>query len=149
MSEKDIRFDVPGIPQPGGSKTPYRNKYTKKTHVVDANPKAKDWKALVAMYAAEAMRGRELITGAVSLRITFYRTRPKSHYRGKSHLVKSNAPQYPTTRPDATKLLRSTEDALTGIVWVDDPQVCVQHVYKEYGKPGATIVVHELEAGDE
>jgi Holliday junction resolvase RusA-like endonuclease len=43
---------------------------------------------------------------------------------------------YPTNPPDATKLLRSTEDALTGIVWKDDKLIVDQLVSKNYQRPG-------------
>ena len=70
--------------------------------------------------------------------------RPKGHYRtGKNALIlRKNAPEHPTTKPDATKLLRSTEDALTGILWKDDAQIWCQNVTKTYGEcPGAQIQV--------
>jgi Holliday junction resolvase RusA-like endonuclease len=51
------------------------------------------------------------------------------------------------TRPDATKLWRPTEDALTGIVWRDDSQIIRQLVRKRYcgpGEvPGAEVLVDE------
>ncbi len=38
-------------------------------------------------------------------------------------------------KPDATKLVRALEDALTRIVWKDDAQVVTQVVHKRFGEP--------------
>jgi Holliday junction resolvase RusA-like endonuclease len=58
--------------------------------------------------------------------------------------LKPNAPYYHTNAPDATKLIRSTEDALKKLVWQDDSQVCLQIISKTYeDKPGALITIEE------
>lgn len=49
-----------------------------------------------------------------------------------------------TKKPDVDKLMRALLDALTGIVWKDDSQVCYAMVNKVYawnGKPGAEIII--------
>jgi crossover junction endodeoxyribonuclease RusA len=71
--------------------------------------------------------------------------RPKGHYgSGKNELtVKNSAPKYPDKKPDCTKLLRALEDALTGILWIDDSQVVRQVVGKSYADTGdAKIGAH-------
>jgi Holliday junction resolvase RusA-like endonuclease len=81
--------------------------------------------------------------------LIFDMPRPKCHYRtGKrSAELKDNAPAYHAGRPDATKLTRAVEDALTGIVWRDDSQVAEQHVIKRYGEhPGVTVEIKMLNA---
>jgi Holliday junction resolvase RusA-like endonuclease len=116
--------------------------------VVDANPKAKDWKRAVTGEAAKAMAGKPLLTGAVALQLVIYRPRPKGHFgtgRNAGRL-KDSAPPYPDTKPDLTKLLRGTEDALRGIVWRDDAQVCRQQNGKLFGEPArAEVCVGEME----
>jgi len=73
--------------------------------------------------------------------------RPKYHFgtgrnAGK---LKDNAVYWCETTPDALKLTRSTEDALTGIAWKDDKQVVDLHVKKIYGeRPGAIIRIIPL-----
>ena len=63
--------------------------------------------------------------------------------------MKGSAPFYHTTKPDALKLARSTEDALTGIVWADDAQTAVLEISKRYadaGEPcGCQIVIQTLD----
>jgi len=150
---KMIEIFVPGIPRPGGSKRVWKNKYTGKFNTVDAGKYTKEWRAVVSHFANEAMRNKELLTGAVELNIEFYFARPKSHYgTGRNSLkLKPSAPEHHTQKPDRTKLLRSTEDALKGIVWRDDSQVIGGDVRKDWTdttypttpKPGALIRIVE------
>jgi len=127
-----IRFTVFGEAQPSGSKRPFMRPGMCFPVVVDANPKAKVWKESVAREAARTMNGAPLLEGPLVLDVTFYRVRPKGHF-GKHGLLPS-APSHPTTKPDRTKLLRGLEDALTGIVWRDDAQVCGGECRKEFGE---------------
>lgn len=91
------------------------------------NPNLKDWRRLVADAAAEVATG-ELFEGAIVLSLVFYLPKPKS--AAKSVV-------YPTKRPDLSKLIRSTEDALKGVLWVDDSQVVDLLVRKRYAGLGA------------
>jgi Holliday junction resolvase RusA-like endonuclease len=143
-----IRFTVYGEAQPAGSKRQmpvYRGKKgtrvpTGQTIVVDANPKAKIWKEQVAREAARAMNGARLLDGPVRLDVTFYRVRPKGQLRADGQ-PRPSAPTHPTSRPDRTKLLRGLEDAMTGIVWRDDSQVCSGETRKEFGESSRVEVV--------
>jgi Holliday junction resolvase RusA-like endonuclease len=71
--------------------------------------------------------------------------RPLSHRR-KDGSTAPGAPRYPITKPDATKMLRAVEDAMTGIAWLDDAQIVRQVVTKRYAesdeKPGAKVTVY-------
>lgn len=134
-----IEFFVEGIPKPGGSKTSIYSKKLGRVLTFDACKKNPEWRTAVELFARESYKGQPL-TGPLRLTVTFVVQRPKSH-SGKNGLL-PKAPAFPITRPDATKLLRSTEDALTGILWIDDAQIVEQHVTKTYGDvPGAHIVV--------
>ncbi len=67
--------------------------------------------------------------------------RPKAHSR-KDGVLKDDAPNWHANKPDATKLLRSLEDALTGVLWIDDSRIVRQQVKKIYGaRPGADVEV--------
>lgn len=137
-----IAFTVRGIPAPGGSKRGFVHRNTGRVIVVDACKRSKDWKALVSHAAADSHAG-EPLDGPVRLEIEFTMPRPKNHYTTRG--LRQSAPEHHTKAPDATKLLRSTEDALTGICWHDDAQVAVQVVSKRYGDtPGASIRVEQL-----
>lgn len=140
-----ISFFVSGTPQPGGSKRAFIR--GKRAVVVDDNPKSNGWKADVKTAAEAAWQG-QLLDEPLRVTCIFFQLRPKSHYRtGKnSHLLREDAPQFPTTKPDATKLFRSTEDAMTGVIYTDDAAIVAQHIFKRYGpKPGARITIETIQ----
>ena len=135
-----IDFFVPGIPKPGGSKKAFKHPYTNRVMIVDASNN-KDWMNAVKDFCQQAYDGLP-IHQPVRLDVTFFMPRPKYHFgTGKNAgKLKDNAPVYHTVKPDRTKLLRSTEDALTGIAWRDDTQVVTGNIEKRYGdRPGAKI----------
>ena len=144
-----LTFTVVGHAQPAGSKRPFQTK-TGALVVVEDNPKTGDWKKEVARNAAEAMvlAGQlELWEGPLGFALVFTRIRPKGHYgTGRNAgVLKPGAPLYPITKPDATKLVRGVEDAMTGVVWRDDAQVVEQSVMKRYGSPeGVQVRVWKL-----
>lgn len=147
----DVTFFVPGIPQPGGSKTAFYNKHTKRVSVSEACKKNPAWRSVVVGFAMEAHKEPPL-TGPLTLHVAFFMPRPRGHFgSGKNaNKVKPSAPLYPTGRPDTTKLLRALEDALTGVLWVDDAQIVVQSaakLYAEDGRVGAKVFVQRCEAG--
>lgn len=139
-----LTFWVPGIPRPGGSKTAFVNKHTGRANVVDAGKGNKEWKSLVAHAAREAHRTAPF-DGPLLLRIVFNMPRPKSHRR-KDGTTKPFAPYWHVSKPDATKLTRSTEDALTGLLWHDDTQVVCQEIWKHYTteQVGAQITIEDM-----
>ena len=138
----EVTFTVYGAAQPAGSKTAGVTKGGK-VFVRDSARKGTPWRRQVAQAAGEAMNGAGLLDGALSLTVRFYVPRPKSHFGARG--LRPSAPDYPTTRPDITKLLRAIEDACTGIVWRDDAQVVAQHALKGYGEQAcAEVEVHTL-----
>ena len=140
-----LHTKVPGVPRAGGSK-----RHIGGGRVIDASPRAKEWRANVTSFVYEAMvKGAiDKAQGPVSFRLVFYFTRPKSHYRtGKNAgVLKDNAPKLHLQRPDVTKLIRSTEDAITDAgLWMDDCYVVLQQAAKRWAGPhefqGAVISV--------
>lgn len=91
-----------------------------------------------------AMQARpsEPILGPVSLSLQFFFPRPKSHYRtGKySDQLKANAPLLHISKPDADNLVKLVKDALNGVFWHDDSQVCVLYAEKKYSLSPRTEV---------
>lgn len=138
-----IQFFIPGIPRPGGSKTAFYVKSLGRAVLTDASgAKGRNWRQDVATVARQAWT-REPLIGQVVLRVEFAFLRPKSHM-GK-YGVKLRAPQEHMQRPDTTKLLRSLEDACTGILWKDDSQIWHQTAWKRWthtpGNAGALVCV--------
>ena len=143
-----VAFHVEGEPAPGGSKNAFLHRSTGRIVVTDAGGRrTKDWRRAVAAAARIAMGDREVLTPPIGLTITFRMTRPKSHLTSKGFLRKG-APVVPIVRPDMTKLLRSTEDACTGILWGDDAGICEQLIYRIYAHPdepaGAHITAYHI-----
>lgn len=142
-----ISFFVPGKPAPGGSKRGFVTK-TGKVAMVDMGKNNKEWRSDVRAAALMAYQGQPL-TQALCVLTIFLMQRPKSHYgTGKNaDKLKPDAPIWHTSAPDTTKLFRSTEDALTGIIWNDDAQIVQQKLTKRYTTgdeiPGAMIEVHD------
>lgn len=150
--EPDVAFFVPGKAAPGGSKRGFafrRRDGSLGVNMIDAGKNNKEWRSCVAHAGHLAMLDdspagleapKSLLDGALSLQVTFVMQRPKGHFGAKG--LKPKAPGCCTTKPDATKLLRALEDALTGVVWVDDNQIVQQLVRKVYGPtPGAWVMV--------
>lgn len=81
--------------------------------------------------AAQPFAG--LIEGGIAVELTFYLPRPKS-------LPRSRIVQH-AKRPDLDKLIRAALDALTGVLWHDDAQVCCIWAAKLYAAPDARIGV--------
>lgn len=172
-----ITITVHGSPAPQGSKHArpiYKGRgenrvFTGRAAVEESSDKVKPWRQDVKTAALAAMEARAVmlyggigqvslvrLTGAVALDVTFTFTRPKSHYRTgrNAHLLRDAAPVRPIGYPDASKILRSTEDALTEAgVWEDDSRVVDLSVAKRYANegpdtlhiPGAVIRIWALD----
>ena len=149
-------FVVYGKPQQRGSKNPMhlRNKQGKLVTrpgtdnpmivVPDDNVKSKDWVAAVSAAAGETWKGNGLMIGPLLLEAVFYFARPQDHYgTGKNEgKVKPSAPRFHAKQPDLSKLVRSIEDAMTGVVYRDDRQIAVYgDVRKEWTEGSAHALI--------
>jgi len=136
-----MKFAVKGIkPAPQGSK-----KLTRYGAMIEACPRHKIWRKAVAK-AAEAT-GFPMTDRPVFVQITFLFERRKSDLDSNGR-PKANAPLYKSTAPDLDKLVRSTLDAITGILIKNDSQVvnliCCKQYANEGELPGALINVNPL-----
>lgn len=146
-----MTFFVPGIPQPGGSKKGFAVRTpsgkTRIAIVDDAKHNA-PWRAVVSLAASKHFPSGPW-AGPLIVSFTFVMPRPKGHYGTGRNVaaLKPSVPSVHTIKPDALKLARSTEDALTGIAWTDDCQgcdVCSRKIYANDGKPGCWITITEF-----
>jgi len=141
-----FRITVNGHPEPAGSKKSmliYKGANRKPVMkngkfviaTVDANPDAAPWKKHVAAIVKKQFR-EEPWTGPLRVRFTFYLRRPKGHFADPETRLRLNKKgrenPHPIVRPDVLKLSRGVEDALTGIVWVDDSQIVDENLTKAY-----------------
>jgi len=132
-----IEFFVEGIPKPAGSKRALMK--NDKIVVFDMS-KNRDWKRDVQIIAKKRMNelGMKLFEGPLRMKLTFYMPIPK-HLKNKDLL-------FHTKKPDLTKLIRCVEDAMTGIVYVDDRYICEQICRKYYGnKIGVEVEISKFD----
>jgi len=145
--EDVIEIRVWGEPGAQGSKAPKGRDRMGRVILVESSKKVKPWRMAVTYAAREACEkagdgmfnlGPRCVRGPVDVEMIFTLPKPKSAKRG----------QVPATRPDLSKLVRSTEDALTtAMAYEDDGRIvrCVSSkVYPNEGVdalhiPGAVI----------
>lgn len=148
---KTITFIVRGTPKPAGSKRAFYIPKLKRAVVVDACKLTKDWQADVKGAAVAALPPNwEPLAGPVSLTAKFWMPRTRSHYKKGTPEnpigLKPSAPHLHTKRPDLLKLTRAIEDALTGIIYRDDSQICNESLSKMFSEfSGVEITIAEVE----
>lgn len=142
---RTISFRVHGTPAPMGSKRHVGN-----GKMIESSKAVKPWRQAVASAAVDALppEGWTPMDGPLILHVIFIFPRPASHYgTGRNAgTLKPNAPVYKSSAPDLSKLVRSTEDALTDAgVWRNDARVARILAEKTYGdSPGAVITIRSL-----
>lgn len=132
-----IRFTVPG--RIGGKQRVGRDF----RHGARAfNPhKTESAEAMIRWYAAEQMRGKVLMLGAVHLQVEVTRVPPKSWSKKKAAKA-----WFVTGKPDCDNTIKLISDALNGIVWRDDAQVSVLTMVRHYAEiEQVDIRIEELE----
>lgn len=138
---QSVTFRVEGMaPAPQGSKDWLPNGGMR-----ESCRNVKPWRLLVT-HAAIAARV-PLLRGPVRLSLVFLFPRPAGHFR-KNGTLKPSAPAHHAVKPDGSKLQRSTEDALSGLVIEDDARIVGTVWEKRYcvgnERPGALITVIPL-----
>jgi Holliday junction resolvase RusA-like endonuclease len=134
-----IEFTVFGQPQTAGSKKGFYQPKLKRVIITDDNKKSRSWKEQVASAAHQAYAG-PLLREALSMTLVFYRVRPKGHFKSDGTFSKA-ADCRPKTRPDLLKLTRAVEDALKGVIYVDDAQIVSETLRKRWGEPSRVDVL--------
>ncbi len=100
-------------------------------------PTADSWRLCVSR---AGKRSGQSFTGPVRVSITFNFVRPPSHFlRGD---LRATAPRYPARVGDIDNLIKSTLDALNGVLWYDDEQVVDIRAARVYAaSAGAKLAV--------
>lgn len=156
LPEPALTIVVRGVPGPQGSKTHKGNGV-----MVESSAAVKPWRQAVTWQAVAAKnkrRGFRLLEGPILAEMVFTLARPRGHFgtgRNAGQL-RPSAPLRPDVKPDLSKLIRSTEDALSQVVYRDDALI-VEYVRlgKWYASahgavpgvldsPGCTIRLWEL-----
>jgi Holliday junction resolvase RusA-like endonuclease len=127
--ESAIEIRVIATPAPQGSKG-FMGIKGGKGILIESCKRVKPWRESVVWAAREA-GGR--VAGPVSVTMAFTLPKPKSAPKGRK--------TWPDRKPDLSKLVRSTEDALTDAgVWEDDARVIQCVATKMYPGEGANAL---------
>ena len=143
-----VSFSVRGTPKPAGSKRGFATKGGRVVMVDASGQAGKDNRHDIRCTAQDAMAGTEPTRHAVTVSVTFFFDRPKSHYRSgaRSAELRPDAPTSHARTPDIDKLCRQVLDGMTGIVFVDDSQVTSIHAKKRYGAAATMVDVWSNDA---
>ena len=124
-----------GMPdEHSGRWQPFRCKCPVMVNTVEDNAgKLATWREMVAWAARQHYHG-ELLDCLLVVSLTFFKPRPKAHYgTGRNErTLKNSAPAAPGVAPDAGKLARAVEDALTNVVWTNDARIVSGFHAKRY-----------------
>lgn len=140
-----IVFHVYGLPRTKGSGRglPFEYKHGPKrgrlgVRVINDNPLTAGWERTVSTEAQRVRRPECPWTDTpIALRVIFGLPKPKSWTKKQ--------PPYPYRRPDLDKMLRVIKDALTGVIYKDDSQVCSIVTEKVFSSsPGVDVQVRPL-----
>jgi Holliday junction resolvase RusA-like endonuclease len=140
-----ITFDffVPGEPVQQGSMRSFLHKATGRVIMIHDKPELKTWRKQVAVTCADKMRQMQVdMAGkqtAVGLQVRFLLARCKAAAKRSLPIVEI----------DLDKAVRAIGDALTGVAYVDDKQICrieADKVYAEAPGPGVEVRVIWLDA---
>jgi Holliday junction resolvase RusA-like endonuclease len=137
-----IRLVIPGevVPQ-------LRPRFARRgSFVTTYDPeKCRNYKAYVRALAAGVAPSKPM-SGPVKVKIMLYRYTPQRWNKAKIAAALAGALR-PTTKPDITNLVKGIEDAIKGLIWVDDSQVVELAVAKWYSdNPRAEVEIDEISA---
>jgi Holliday junction resolvase RusA-like endonuclease len=134
-----INFVIPGIPF--GKQRP---RFTR-GGIAYTPAKTANYENLVKVMAAEAMKGRSLLTCPVRLIIKAYFEVPKSFSR-KNRIGAFSGWIKPTKKPDLSNIAKGIEDAMNKVVYQDDAQIVGLFCTKQYGEtPSVDVSILPLE----
>ena len=141
MTGRAFSFTVRGLPAAQGSKSFKGMNAQGRAILAESSKAVKPWRQDVVNAAADAIEeaeGFQTFTGPVHLIIEFYMPRPTGAPKTRRTVPKS--------APDLSKLIRSTEDAMTTAgVWADDSLVIDMTVRERYAVTEDTLRLrHEM-----
>lgn len=126
-----VRFTVYAKAEPQGSAKGFV--VNGRAIVTSDNGKMRSYRAEVTREArahlaelgiAEPLAGKHV---PVAFEMRCFFRRPPSVPKRRTHMV---------VKPDLSKLLRATEDAMIGILYADDSQIVEEHIRKDYAADG-------------
>ena len=134
-----IEFIVPGRPVPmARPRVTSRGTYTP--------PRCRAYKEAVALCARSAMGGKDMLEGAVSVRVMFVFAVPTSWNKERRTEAACGRLAH-VLKPDLDNMYKSITDAMIGIVYKDDSQIVEARIEKRYAgrfAEGAYVSVREV-----
>jgi Holliday junction resolvase RusA-like endonuclease len=127
-----VSFSVKGIPTPKGSFTRMPNGKMIPAGTKESRHRMTIWNDEIQIAAIRKMDGRLPFVGPIRLMVEFCMPVPTTVRKYEQGWLPH------TKQPDVDKLFRMLGDALTGIVWKDDSQVCASAISKCYAWDGIT-----------
>ena len=124
--------------------TVIKNKTTGKSRTIAFDPKeSKNYKSLVKMAAQEAIEQQEWKYTELPLVLTicFWKSIPKSKSK-KFREAAIAGYEFPAVKPDVDNVAKAIMDALSGVAYKDDKQVCDLIVRKRYTDKGPSVDVY-------
>lgn len=119
-----IEITVYGMPGPQGSK-----RHVGGGRMIESSKKVAPWRQDVVAAARAVIGDAPPIEGPIHCMMAFTLPKPASAPKKRT--------TYPDKKPDLSKLIRSTEDALTTAgAWRDDARVIAIHASKHYPSEG-------------
>ena len=105
--------------------------------------KTRNYEALLKEAAIEAMGSSEPLETPVSLYLYIRVPIPKSFSKKKVQDC-LNGSEQPMKKPDSSNVLKSVEDAMNGVVYMDDCQIINHHMTRVYSTlAGVDICIKE------
>ena len=106
-----------------------------------------DWKTYIRLTAEQQLPpGFVLLNSPLMVHAVFTFSAPRSWSKKKLSMLARGGRFYKTTKPDLTdNLMKGLIDALSGIIWLQDQQICEVRSSKLYGmQPGTLLEVFEI-----
>jgi len=92
-------------------------------------------KEVIKLQAKQAMAGHDLMTGPVAVSVMMCFSRPKSHTK------KQRQCNWHCNKPDVDNALKLIFDAVNGIIWHDDSQICrIDLCEKKWAEQGSIVL---------
>ena len=108
------------------------------------------FKRQLGMLAKQQMldRGLEPYDGPLEVRMKFYRPVQTSISK-KERARRLSGVHRPTVKPDLSNYVKATEDALNGILWVDDNLIVTETAEKKYSESPRIVIEVNLYKAEE
>ena len=135
MIQRTINITIPGEPKPQSRPRSRAVQKAGKWIAMTYQPKGPDmdYRTRIAQMAASEMVGRQLFDGPLAMWVLLAVTKPKSKPKYK---------RCPDVKPDIDNYIKAICDALEGIVFRNDSQICQLIVKKLYAVFGAETQIY-------